>query len=62
MAKIDEARMAERPEGVSERVWRAKIAYEAVQAEQEHVGRTDYTAREAADAVRRGEEPKRVRK
>ena len=63
MAKIDESRMAERPEGVTEEQWRARLAYEAVQAEQAkapevHATRTDNDAKQAADAVLRGEESK----
>ncbi len=54
--KIDESRMAERPEGVTEQQWRAKLEYEAVQAgqaasDEDDQTRTDYRARDAADAV-----------
>lgn len=56
---IDESRMAERPEGVTEDQWRAKLVYEAVQHEQAetpeaHLPATDSAAKEAADKVRRG--------
>ncbi len=62
MANIDESTMQERPEGVTERQWRAKLVYQAVQAEhadapEEHVTRANTDAREAARAVLRGEEP-----
>ena len=63
MAKIDESRMAERPEGVTEEQWRAKLAYEAVQHEQaasdeDDQTRTDFRARDAADAVLARTSPK----
>jgi len=56
MVKIDEKRMAERPEGVTEETWRAKLAYEAVQAEQaakagQHATRTDDDAQRAVGAA-----------
>ncbi len=58
--KLDEteARMGEKPEGVTEAQWRAKLAYEAVQhgqaaSDDETVTRTDYRAREAAEGVLR---------
>jgi hypothetical protein len=61
MVKIDESRMAERPEGVSEAQWRAKVVYEAVQHEQAkdpetHAARTDSEAKDAADEVLADEE------
>lgn len=63
MAKIDESRMAERPEGVTEQQWRAKLEYEAVQAgqaasDEDDQTRTDYQARDAADAVLSRTSPK----
>lgn len=66
MPKIDESRMAEKPEGITEAQWRAKLEYEAVQHQQatsddETTTRTDYRAREAADAVLRGQKSRRKR-
>jgi hypothetical protein len=60
MPKIDNAKMAERPEGVSEQQWRAKLAYEAVEAERAggDVTRTSYEAQQAAASAN---EPKRRR-
>ncbi len=51
--KIDESRMAERPEGVSEKSWRAKLEYEAVQQQQarEDMNRTSYEAKEASNKI-----------
>ena len=56
MAKED-ARIAERPEGVSEKEWAAKLAYQDEQAKQEDFTRTSFDARRASDAVRGRQEP-----
>ena len=54
-----EQRMQERPEGVTERQWRAKLVYEdETRAEpDDEVTRTSRAAKDAADAVLRGEHP-----
>lgn len=56
MPKIDESRMKERPEGVTEAMWRAKLEYEAVQAahaksDAHPATETNDEAKQAADAV-----------
>lgn len=53
--EIDESRLGERPPGVSEEQWRAKLVYEAHQAERaagaEPITATSTTARDAARVV-----------
>ena len=56
--EIDETRMQERPEHVSEKQWRARLTYEAIQHQQASdpdwpTTETDTTAARAADQVRR---------
>lgn len=50
--KIDESRLSERPAGITEDQWRAKLVYEAHQAERaaggEPLTETSTTARDAA--------------
>ena len=54
--KIDERRLGERPSGISEDQWRAKLVYEAHQAqraagETSSLTETDTIARDAAAAA-----------
>ena len=55
MAKNDENELADRPAGVSELQWKARLAYQAVQAERakhpEQLVETDTAARESANEV-----------
>lgn len=57
MAKSDnnDNELADRPSGVSELAWQARLAYQAVQAERakhpEQLTTTDTKARDAANAV-----------